>query len=141
MDLRPWRTEFKCVHVVDEIPLVAGCIDFIMIDANGHYWLFDWKRVDPRKKGLLGQKESVRRQPTRVQRAGGSFHAVDATSYNQYSAQLLVYKYILENSGHNMRVAACMIVQIHDDLDEAHMVSASNLDNEVDTLMQTLGLF
>tara|TARA_Y100000591_G_scaffold332858_1_gene371936 strand:+ start:80 stop:979 length:900 start_codon:yes stop_codon:yes gene_type:complete len=139
MDLRPWRTEFKCVHVIDENPLVAGCIDFIMIDANGHYWLFDWKRVDPKKKGLLGQKDSVRPQPVRVQRALGAFQAVDATSYNQYSAQLLMYKYILENSGYNMTVAACMIVQIHDDLDEAHMVNASNMDNEVDALMQTLG--
>lgn len=134
MELKPWRCEFPVVLVVDDLPIVAGTIDYIMVDRNGRYWLFDWKRVNPKKKGLLGKRKLHSMFPT--DKAKGPFASWDADSYNQYSAQILVYKWILEHGGYDMQIAGCHIVQMHEDLDKAHVVEVAEMDEEVDGCMR-----
>ena len=133
MELKPWRCEFPVVLVVDGLPIIAGTIDYIMIDRNGRYWLFDWKRVNPKKKGLLGKRKL--NTFFKDEKAKGAFSEWDSDSYHQYSAQLLVYKWIIEHGGYNMQISGCHIVQMHDDLEKAHVVEVAEMEESVDTCM------
>ena len=131
MQLRPFRTEFKMVLTTtfsqlplgDEItlPVVAGSADLLMIDKLNRIWILDWKRTDPRKKGLLG-----RATPSKFVKhvEEGIFTGCENDDFAKYSAQLLAYKYILEHGGYDMQVAAAFVVQIHPTLERAHVVEA-----------------
>ena len=140
MELRPWRTEFLvCLTTLAsdgvEIPVVAGAIDCIMIDKFNRYWILDWKRVDPKKKGLLGKRRSDG-SPFRPEKAKGPFQSHDADSFTQYSAQLLAYKWIIENGGYDLNIAGCFLVQIHPSIACAHVIEVLDLEDEVDSVMR-----
>ena len=134
-ELKPWRCEFQVVYVQDGVPVVAGTIDFIMKDNLDRFWLFDWKRVSPKKKGLLGKRSAAKSMFTPT-KASGPFAEFDADSYSQYSAQLLGYRWIIEHGGYDMEIAGCFLVQIHDDLDKAHVVAVDDaMEEAVNTAM------
>lgn len=139
MELKPWRTEFLVLLTTRasdgvEIPVVAGAIDCLMVDKTGRYWILDWKRVNPDKKGLLGKRKS---NGFRQDRAKGPFCEHDADSFTQYSAQLLAYKWIIEHGGYDMKIAGCFLVQIHPKLGRAHVVEVADLDDEIDEVMRS----
>lgn len=154
MGLYPWRTEFKMVvtHTFEHethdeipfdvtIPVCAGTADLIMKDKLGRYWIFDWKRVDPKKKGKLGKRKANENM----------IHETDAVSFMQayknnaftkYSAQLIGYKYMFERGGYleeGAEVAGCFIVQIHPDLPNAHYIEAADgLGDEFEDMVYAL---
>lgn len=135
--LRPFRTEFPVVlTAIDdagvEFPVLAGSIDFVAKDQSGRAWVFDWKRVDPSKKGLLGK--TAMGGP----RATPPFQAHPANQYAAYSAQLWTYARILEMR-YGMTVAGCVLVQLHPALQgRAHVVEALDMRAEVETLLDLL---
>lgn len=145
MGLYPWRTEFKMVvtHTFEHqthdeipydvtIPVCAGTADLIMKDKLGRYWIFDWKRVDPKKKGKLGKRKSANMFPDSD--ATGFMEAYKNNAFTKYSAQLYGYKWMFERGGYMQEgeeVAGTFIVQIHPDLENAHWIEAgSGLDDE-----------
>ena len=117
LELMPWRCEFPVVLVVDGVVVVAGMIDYIAVDNTGMFHVFDWKRVDPHKKGRLGESG---KNAYHEKKAAGPFSAFEANDYNKYSAQLLAYKWILEKQ-YGLRVAGCYMVQMHPDMEKAHV--------------------
>lgn len=140
MGLYPWRTEFKMVvtttfeHQTDDaipydhtMPVCAGTADLIMKDRLGRYWIFDWKRVDPTKKGKLGKRKSnsTFSDPEAIAHMEG----YPNNAFTKYSAQLIGYKWMFEQGGYmdeGEEVAGCFIVQIHPDLPEAHFIEAGS---------------
>ena len=152
--LEPWRTEFSvCVETpVDTVvkneqvtvmmPAICGNIDAIFRSKkDGRYWILDWKRVDPKKKGLLG-KQPVQLGGSKRQRspekALGPFSEWEASSYNKYSAQLHGYRWQLIE-GYYMQpweIAGCFLVQMHEDMQKAHVIEAADLQDEVDEVMR-----
>lgn len=139
MGLYPWRTEFKMVVTHDfeynelhETPrdvmavVCAGTADLIMKDKLGRFWILDWKRVDPKKKGKLGKRKATELFPDSD--AVGFMAAYPNNAFTKYSAQLLGYKWMFERGGYmkeGEEVAGCFIVQIHPDLPEAHFIEAA----------------
>jgi len=145
MELKPWRVEFKmvltttfehCTH--DEIPydvttpVCAGTADLIMKDKLGRYWILDWKRVDPKKRGKLGKRKASQMFPDPD--ALNFMASYPNNAFTKYSAQLLGFKYMFEKGGYlkeGEEVAGAFIVQIHPDLPEAHYIeAASGLDDD-----------
>lgn len=158
--LEPWRTEFSvCVEtpvtmVVNPkaapekqfgevmMPAICGNIDAIFRSKkDGRYWILDWKRVDPKKKGLLGRKPVQLGGSKRARApdmALGPFSEYEADSYNKYSAQLHGYGWQLEHGGYMKReeIAGFFLVQMHEDMQKAHVIEAADLADEVDRVMR-----
>lgn len=153
MNLRPWRTEFKMVVTTTvelqsddtgmpynaTIPVMCGTADLIMKDKFGRYWILDWKRVDPKKKGKLGKRKAsgVPASQFSESNATGFMAKYPNNAFTKYSAQLLGYKWMFENGGYlkeGEEVAGAFIVQIHPDLTEAHVIEAAHgLDDDFET--------
>jgi len=126
MQLKPWRCEFVCALVVDDVPVVAGSIDLILVDKHGRFWIVDYKRTNP-SKCVLGKRKThgFKNGP-----ASGPFSKHESSDFVKYSAQLLSYQYILEN-GYGMAVAGCFMLQLHPSLSCANCVPAADLEDEV----------
>ena len=151
--LQPWRVEFSvCVETTIErggkhpdavMPCICGNIDAIFRSKkDGRYWILDWKRVDPKKKGLLGKKTVQQTMMGKRFRgedmATGHFSEWEATNYNKYSAQLHGYRWQLIEGGYMQaeEIAGCFLVQMHEDLEHAHVIEAADMQQEVDTMMR-----
>ena len=154
--LEPWRVEFSvCVEVTVEcsdrepvvVPAICGNIDALFRSKkDGRIWILDWKRVDPKKKGLLG-KATVHQQlggwggfkrARSPEMAKAPFDEWEASNYNKYSAQLHGYRWQLIEGGYFKaeEIAGCFLVQMHDELQKAHVIEAADMAEEVDTLMR-----
>ena len=134
MELKPYRTEFK-VFLTEQVahpsapdvfytlPILCGTIDAIFVDKLGRFWIFDWKRIDPSKKGLLGTLP-----PNRFAKQGnGHFIGFTQSDFRSYSLQLVLYKLILERGGYlkkGQEVAALYLCQMHPTLENPHLVEA-----------------
>ena len=153
--LEPWRVEFSvCVEtpvgttvknelVTVQMPAICGNIDAIFRSKrDGRYWILDWKRVDPKKKGLLG-KQPVQlggggKRQRAPEMATGPFERWEASSYNKYSAQLHGYRWQLIEGGYMKpeEIAGCFLVQMHEDMQKAHVIEAADVQDEVDGVMR-----
>ena len=156
--LAPWRVEFSvCVEVeVDvmvgknrksqKLPAICGNIDAIFKSKkDGRYWILDWKRVDPKKKGLLGKQtvadalgQGGKRKAREPEMAKGPFKDWEANNYNKYSAQLHGYRWQLIEGGYMQpeQIAGCFLVQMHEDLQKAHVIECADIAEEVDLVMR-----
>ena len=58
----------------------------------------------------------------------------EASSYNKYSAQLHGYRWQLIEGGYMKpeEIAGCFLVQMHEDMQKAHVIEAADLQDEVD---------
>ena len=152
--LEPWRVEFSvCVETtVDmlvgkkmrsvQLPAICGNIDAIFRSRkDGRVWILDWKRVDPKKKGLLGKQAvgqgRAGKRERSPDRAMGPFCDWEASDYNKYSAQLHGYRWQLIHGGYfePEEIAGCFLVQMHEDLQKAHVVEAADMQDEVERVM------
>jgi len=141
--LEPWRVEFPvCLTTTmpngTVLPVVAGLIDCLMRSKrDGRIWMLDWKRVDPKKKGLLGKQSAATGMWRNNEMANGPFHDWESNSFNQYSAQQHGYRHMLIESGYFKpeELAGCFLVQMHDDLDTAHVIEVADVADEIDALM------
>ena len=130
MELVPWRVELSIVLTTEvdgvSIPVVAGQIDLVLKDKTGRLWLVDWKSTDANKKGKIGRASVGGKRAFPNRKAAAPFNDFDADDFSKYSAQLLGYKYIMENGGYCERgqIAGVFIVQIHEALDKAHCIEA-----------------
>ncbi|MGZ0213921.1 MAG: hypothetical protein ACKVI4_15715 [Actinomycetales bacterium] len=156
-ELEPWRVEFSvCVEVemfefkdkrrkTAKYPAICGNIDAIFRSKrDGRFWILDWKRVDPKKKGLLGRMVMElggghgKRKARDPDMASGPFHRWEATAYNKYSAQLHGYRWQLIEGGYMEpeQIAGCFLVQMHEDMQKAHVIEAADMADEVDGVMR-----
>jgi hypothetical protein len=149
--LVPWRVEFSvCVEVVVEklvhmkmqpvpLPAVAGNIDAIFrSEKDGRYWILDWKRVNPQRKGLLGKHGNPLAKRKRMpDMATGQFAKWEASSFHMYSAQLLGYRWQLIKGGYIAEedIAGCFLVQMFDGMPRAHVIEVADMQEEVDAVM------
>ena len=142
MDLKPWRTEMLVVLTATddsgvEFPVCAGSIDLVMKDKNGNVWLFDYKRVDPAKKGLLGKRKVEAAKFFVQDKALPPFEDHTADDYTKYSCQLACYAWILKHGNYNMNVVSTTLVQMHESLNgKAHAIETADVFEEVDAMMK-----
>ena len=121
--LTAYRTEWV---IYSEAERLAGSIDFVAIDCNGHLALFDWKR----SKDLRSKFQN------RFSRMQIPLDHLDDCAGNHYKLQLNLYRWMLETH-YGVVVRAMYIVGLHPDNGEnAFVYEVPRMQAEVDVLLQ-----
>ena len=133
-----FRSEWIVCLMRNGTPMVAGQIDLVLrIKDTDDYILVDFKRTNP--KLLSGRPTNLLSSNQRAfggECGSGPFEGIEATDYAKYSAQLNLYARIAAES-HGLECRNRMLLlQIHPDLAEAHMVRVPRMDREVDELLE-----
>ncbi|HSW76657.1 MAG TPA: PD-(D/E)XK nuclease family protein [Candidatus Saccharimonadales bacterium] len=96
----PYRTEFLIFDEQFKPNGLAGSIDCLLKDDDGHFIILDWKRSKEIKTSNYFEKGYK------------PLHFLDHCNYNHYSLQLNIYRHILETKYH-MNVIYMMLVILH----------------------------
>lgn len=119
-------------------PMVAGQIDLVLrVRDTDKFILVDYKRTNP--KLVNGKPTNLLSSKQRAfggECGSGPFEGIEATDFSKYSAQLNLYARIAaESYGLECR-NRMLLLQIHPDLPEAHMVRVPRMDREIDMLLE-----
>ena len=87
--LKPYKTEWR---IFDSNLSLAGSIDMVYEKDNGDLFLFDWKRSTKIVNGAGHLIESD------YDYGFDELSHIADNSYNRYSLQLNLYKYVIENN-------------------------------------------
>lgn len=123
--LKPYRTEWR---IYDESLSLAGTIDMVYEKENGELFIFDWKRTSK----LLDQNEQVILKDFNYGFDGLS-HIAD-NSFNRYSLQQNVYKFMLENY-YNKKISSMNLLVLHPNYKNYIHVKLPNMKNEAEFLI------
>jgi hypothetical protein len=135
----PFRAELLVVHRVNGKPVVAGQIDFVLKHREKAEFIgVDFKRTNPASKFKGGPKNLL--LPTQKSfgdRCGtGPFSELYDTDFNHYAMQLNTYAHIAATHyGIDFR-NRMLLLQVHPDLAEDHVVRVPRLDAEVQQLFE-----
>jgi hypothetical protein len=120
-DLEPWRLEFEVW--VKEIKL-AGSIDAVFRrKSDGKYLIYDWKR-----------SKEIKTENS-FESGYAPLDHLPNTNYWHYTAQLNVYRYILENY-YDMEVADMYLVIMHPDNKSYKRMRLNRMDDEVELMVE-----
>lgn len=128
-NVKPYRTEWR---IFDEHYGVAGTIDFL--SKNSHdFEIYDWKRsnkvVDPY------YFEPIR--DNRFQSGIGILRDIPDTSFNRYTLQQSLYRYILERN-YNLKISKMFLVVIHPDYDRYYKVETPYWKDKVEYILKSI---
>lgn len=123
-NLIPYRTEWM---IYDEKLLFSGCIDFVSIDKNGKFSIYDWKRC-----------ESI----TKINKYGDcciypELSYIPDSNYWIYSFQLNLYKFILEKN-YDIKIEDIYLVKFHPLSKSFERIRVADLQNEIKILINLL---
>lgn len=130
----PYRTEWR---ICDEEHGLAGTIDFLTRDAEGHFVMFDWKRStkvvsdEPYGGTRLHMFSEYGRH------AFGALSHLHDTSYTHYCLQQNLYRYMLRKH-YDIEVERMYLVVLHCNNRTYHCVEVPPLDNEVEIILSRL---
>jgi hypothetical protein len=115
---------FPEVIVFSEELEVAGTVDLLVYNSdNGECNIFDWKTS--KKIDCNGRKQAI------TQACAG----LKDCRFDQYSLQLSMYSYLLENY-HDIKVANQYMVQLTDT--EANCIESKKLEQNVKVIFENL---
>ncbi len=123
-DITPYRTE---LIVYDKDLRMSGSVDFIVLNDDGTYDIYDWKRSRNISKtspgGKFGNKDCIEHIPD--------------SNYWHYSLQLNTYKQIIQKN-YNKKIRDMWLVCLHPDNDNKSYkkIKVVDLENEVFDLFQ-----
>jgi len=107
---RPYRTEWL---IYDDSPnckkVLAGSIDFVVVDENGDLYIFDWKRAREIKKENRYESKSGL---TICKKMFKQFNDLDDCNYNHYRLQLNFYRHVLETL-YDKKVKSMTLIILH----------------------------
>jgi len=129
----PYRSEWL---IYDDNPnckkVLAGSIDFVVIDENGDLHLFDWKFVQELKKenSFTSRYGDIIHKKMKT-----PFNNLDDCNFNHYFLQLNFYCHILETL-YGKKVKTMRDVKLHPDQEiwEEHMIEKTDLSKIWHTL-------
>lgn len=123
MNIIPYRTEWRVV--APDLSL-GGSIDFVGKCSDGTYALLDWKRSTKVNNKSKNYPKEYGKPP---------IENLEDTKANQYSLQLNIYKYLLENY-YGLKISIMKIVSCHPDLDEYNCLPVQNMEKEVNDIIR-----
>jgi hypothetical protein len=128
--LRPYRTEL-CVayRAADGVVVCAGRVDALFVDAEGSFYLLDFKRSKRKLGG--GQRGFQGAMGT-----GVASHLAE-TDFHKYSLQLACYALMLEQT-HGIAVdERCYLLRMHPSLSTYELVQGRDLRKEALALLES----
>jgi len=127
--IKPYRTEWR---VFDEHHHIAGTIDLIS-KSNDCYEMYDWKRSKKVVNSYTG--EAVKNN--QWQRGVGQLSDIDDTSYNRYSLQQSLYKYILEKN-YGLKVSKMFLIVLYPEYENYYKIEVPYLKDKAEYILRTL---
>lgn len=94
--------------------------------------MYDWKRS---KKVVNSSGQPVR--INQWQKGVGQLSDIDDTSYNRYSLQQSLYKYIIEKN-YGLKVSKMYLIVLYPDYDRYHKVEVPYLKEKTEHILKTL---
>ena len=126
--LTPFRSEWRIY--IEEFRL-AGTLDFLAVNLDGSFELWDWKRSN--------KVVTPSGTPVKADRWGKHGFApvehLSDTSYTHYALQLSIYRYILEHR-YGIRVSRMALGVFHPDYNCPWVVDVPYLHDEVVALLE-----
>lgn len=118
----PVRTEWR---IFDERIRIAGTIDFLSKNSDGTFDIYDWKR----SKKLVDSAGFVQNNNP-YQSGFGRLSVLDDTSYNRYTLQQGIYKYILENR-YDIKIQNMHLIVLHPRYDSYHKLEIDFMEKPI----------
>ena len=127
-DLSVFRTELIVWFKIDDILVAAGQIDAVFKGSEGYY-LFDWKRVHPKKDVSQAARAFQDRNGI------GPARCIPDTTHHRYSLQLSLYaKMLLMSYGLNVE-DRMYLLRMHCNLNTAELVHCTDLRDVADEIL------
>lgn len=127
--IQPYRTEWR---IFDENDGVAGTIDFVAKNGD-EFEMYDWKRSQKVVDKTTGNAITHNRWESGF----GQLNDIDDTSYNHYTLQQSIYRYILEKN-YDIEISKMYLVVLHPDYDRYYKVEVPYLKDKVAYMLSTL---
>ena len=123
--LKPYKTEWR---IFDESLSLAGSIDMVYEKDNGELFLFDWKRSTKIVNGAGYLIESD------FNYGFEELSHIADNSFNRYSLQLNLYKYIIE-SNYGKKISSMNLLILHPHYHTFFHLQVPILENETKFLI------
>ena len=124
--LKPYKTEWR---IFDYSLSLAGSIDMVYEKDNGELFLFDWKRSAKIVNGAGHLIESD------FDYGFDELCHIADNSYNRYSLQLNLYKYIIE-SNYGKKISSMNLLILHPHYHTFFHLQIPKLEKETNFLME-----
>lgn len=131
---KPYRTEWR---ICDEEHSLAGTIDFLTRDEEGHFVMFDWKRSNKIVTDEPYGGTRLHMFSEYGRHAFGALSHLHDTSYTHYCLQQNLYRYMLRRH-YDIDVERMYLVVLHSSNRTYHCVEVPPLDHEVEIILSRL---
>lgn len=129
-NLNIYRTEWR---IFCEDYNFAGTIDLVVKNNDGSYHIYDWKR----SKKVINEYNGTPITKNKWQNGIGKLSHLDDTSYNRYSLQQNMYRYILETK-YGISISKIYLVIIHPIYKRYYKVEVPRMQKETKFMLKTL---
>ncbi len=123
--LKPYKTEWR---IFDSNLSLAGSIDMVYEKDNGDLFLFDWKRSTKIVNGAGHLIESD------YNYGFDELSHIADNSYNRYSLQLNLYKYVIENN-YGKKISSMNLLILHPHFHTFFHLQIPKLEKETEFLI------
>ena len=123
--LKPYKTEWR---IFDSNLSLAGSIDMVYEKDNGDLFLFDWKRSTKIVNGAGHLIESD------YDYGFDELSHIADNSYNRYSLQLNLYKYVIENN-YGKKISSMNLLILHPHFHTFFHLQIPKLEKETEFLI------
>ena len=124
-NLKPYKSEWR---IFDQSLSLAGSIDMVYEKDNGELFLFDWKRSTKIVNGAGHLIESD------FDYGFDELSHIADNSYNRYSLQLNLYKYIIETN-YGKKISSMNLLILHPHFHTYFYLKIPLLENETKFLI------
>jgi len=125
---KSYRTEWA---IFDEEFRIAGKLDFVGIDKNGHLVILDWKRV-----GMITDSCIGRFQGKKPVMGLEECRDLENCKFVTYSLQLNVYKYIIEKN-YGFKVSKMFLIQVHPSVKQPSIYKVADLQDKIKRMLRS----
>ncbi len=129
-NLEPYRTEWR---VFDEKYNIAGTIDLLAKNSENTFDIYDWKR----SKKIINTYNGSPITCNQWQSGIGELNKIDDTSYNRYTLQQSLYRYILEEN-YGINIGEMYLIVLYSEYDTFYKLSVPYLKNEIKYILETI---
>jgi very-short-patch-repair endonuclease len=128
--IQPYRSEWR---IFDENHNIAGTIDLLVKNSETKYDIYDWKR----SKKVVNKFDGSPITSNQWQRGIGKLSNIDDTSYNRYSLQQSLYRYIIEEN-YGIKIDNMYLIVLYPENDKYYKLSVPYLKNEIEYILKTI---
>ncbi|MCG8894676.1 hypothetical protein G1K73_13085 [Tenacibaculum finnmarkense] len=129
-NLEPYRSEWR---IFDEKHNIAGTIDLLVKNEENGFDIYDWKR----SKKIINTFNNLPITSNQWQSGIGKLNQIDDTSYNRYTLQQSLYRYILEEN-YGLIINNMFLIVLYPEYDRYYKLNVPYLKKEIEYILKTV---